>query len=215
MSVTSSAGYKEKGIVVGNTYDKYGSRNPIVNWIMRKFHVTISDFIIKANPETIHEVGCGEGYWVIEWYKQGFKARGSDFSSHVISTAQRNAQEQGLSPKLFKTRSIHDLIPNQDSANLIVCCEVLEHLENPETALQRLNSVLDKHLILSVPREPLWRILNMMRGKYLASAGNTPGHIQHWSRSEFVNLVSKFFDIVEIQCPLPWTMLLCRRRNSN
>jgi hypothetical protein len=30
-----------------------------------------------------------------------------------------------------------------------------------------------------VPREPIWRIGNMARGRYLGDLGNTPGHIQH------------------------------------
>ena len=32
-----SNGFAEQGIVVGNTYDKYGSSNPIVRRIMRGF----------------------------------------------------------------------------------------------------------------------------------------------------------------------------------
>jgi hypothetical protein len=65
-------------------------------------------------------------------------------------------------------------------------------------------------VVVSVPREPIWCGLNMVRGKYFSKLGNTPGHIQHWSSSDFVNLVSKYFDVVEVKKPLPWTMLLCR-----
>lgn len=205
-----SGGLTENGQVVGNTYDKYGSRNPLVRWIMRGFEVTLTELVNRVGPKSIHEVGCGEGYWVLHWIEQGIQARGSDFSATVIDLARANALERQLSPQLFRTRSVDALQPEQDSAELVVCCEVLEHLERPEDALQQLQSVVDPYLIISVPREPIWRLLNMVRGKYLTSLGNTPGHIQHWSQRNFVGLVSRYFEIVAICSPFPWTMLLCR-----
>jgi hypothetical protein len=63
-----------------------------------------------------------------------------------------------------------------------------------------------------VPREPLWRVLNLARGKYLADLGNTPGHVNHWSRGGFLDLLSRRFEIVEARTPLPWTMALCKVR---
>jgi 2-polyprenyl-3-methyl-5-hydroxy-6-metoxy-1,4-benzoquinol methylase len=208
-----SGGMKEDGVVVGNAFNKYSSKNPIVQWIMRGFHDALDEFVHKAAPKSIHEIGCGEGYWVIRWNKEFLESKGSDFSSQVIEFAKYNAIESGLSPGIFRQRSIYDLDSNTDKADLIVCCEVLEHLENPKNALFVMQRIVEKHLILSVPREPLWRSLNLIRGKYISSLGNTPGHIHHWSQSEFVNLVSAYFDIVEVKKPLPWLMLLCRSKS--
>ena len=205
-----AGGAREDGLVVGNVYDKYGSRNPIVTWIMQGFESALSALVARAAPTEIHEIGCGEGYWVLRWNEQGLAARGCDVSLQVIEMARANAAERGLVPTLFETRGIHDLEPDRDSADLVVCCEVLEHLEQPEAALQVLRRVVKRHLIVSVPREPLWRILNMARGQYLMDWGNTPGHLQHWSKRRFVRLISRYFDVVEVKSPLPWTMLLCR-----
>ncbi|MDF2617671.1 MAG: Methyltransferase type 11 [Xanthobacteraceae bacterium] len=210
-----SGGLKEQDITVGNTYDKYGSRNPIVRWMMEGFTRDLSELVAAAAPRTIHEVGCGEGYWVMKWHRQGFDVRGSDFSTTVIEIARREAAAVGVAPELFSAKSIYDLDPAQDSADLIVCCEVMEHLEHPETALEVLQRLGPRNVILSVPREPLWRILNMARGKYLSSFGNTDGHIQHWTPSAFKALISRYFDIIEVRAPLPWTMLLCRPRGSS
>ena len=207
-----SGGLKESGIVVGNAYDKYGSRNPVVRRIMHGFDKELAELVAKAAPETIHEIGCGEGFLTQGWIKQGIDAHGSDFSTQVIELARANAVEQGFSPELFKVRSIYDLEPGQDSADLIICCEVLEHLEHPEDGLQALLRVATNHVIISVPREPIWCMLNMARGNYLTNFGNTPGHIQHWSRNAFVQLVERYFDVMEVRTPLPWTMLLCRVR---
>jgi 2-polyprenyl-3-methyl-5-hydroxy-6-metoxy-1,4-benzoquinol methylase len=212
MSVRIAGGVKEAGVVVGNVYDKYGARNPIVKWMINRFESVLSEFVAKAAPQSIHEIGCGEGYWVLRWNEQGLQARGCDFSKQVIQIACENAARRGLSPSLFESRSIYDLDAEQDSADLVVCCEVLEHLENPEVGLQALQRVVDRHLVLSVPREPLWRALNLARGKYISRWGNTPGHIQHWSKRGFVRLVAKYFAVIEVRSPLPWTLLLCRSR---
>jgi 2-polyprenyl-3-methyl-5-hydroxy-6-metoxy-1,4-benzoquinol methylase len=209
-----SEGMLEDGIVVGNAYDKYGSKNPIVRWIMKGFADSLSKLVAKAAPKTIHELGCGEGYWVLDWNQQGITARGSDFSEKVIGLARENAVSRGVSPVLFSARNIYDIEPGQDSADLVVCCEVLEHLDDPEAGLEALKRVATDYVILSVPREPIWCMLNLLRGKYFASLGNTPGHIQHWSSSKFVALVSRYFEIIEVKKPLPWTMLLCRVRQQ-
>jgi len=210
MSINIAGGAEENGVVIGNAYDKYGSKNPIVKWMMDGFESALFDFVSKAAPESIHEIGCGEGYWVLRCIEQGLKARGCDFSRDVIDIARENAINRGLLTSLFNSRSIYDLDAAQDSADLIVCCEVLEHLENPETALQALQRITKQHLIVSVPREPLWCVLNLVRSKYITRLGNTPGHIQHWSKSEFIQMVSKYFAVVETKSPLPWTMLFCR-----
>lgn len=207
-----SQGVKEGGIVVGNAYDKYGARNPIVRWIMKGFDGALSDLVNKANPGTIHEVGCGEGYWVLSWNRQEIKARGTDFSEKVICMARENAQSQGISPNVFEARSIYNIESERDDADLVVCCEVLEHLEDPEAGLAALQRVATSYIVLSVPREPTWCALNLVRGKYIRSLGNTPGHIQHWSKAGFVKLVNRYFEVVEVKTPLPWTMVLARAK---
>lgn len=208
--IKMSGGVEDGGIVVGNAFDKYGSTAVLVRAIMRGFAKDLSNLVGLVSPKSIHEVGCGEGYWTLQWNKAGLSARGSDFSPKVIEIARENALNQGISASIFQVASIYDLDESQDSADLVVCCEVFEHLEDPSGAMQVLQTVAKGHLILSVPREPLWRFLNLWRFKYVSSLGNTPGHLQHWSKKQFVDFVSGYFEVVEVRSPLPWTMLLCR-----
>ena len=98
---------------------------------------------------------------------------------------------------------------------MVVCSEVLEHLEEPENALKKINEITaDKgYILLSVPNEPIWRICNMARGKYLKQLGNTPGHIQHWSKRTFCKMLTKNnMRIIETKTPFPWTMVLIAKR---
>lgn len=59
--------------------------------------------------------------------------------------------------------------------------------ERPDAAMVQRCRVSCRYLILSVPREPLWKILNLIRGAHLPRLGDTLGHLQHWSRTEFLS----------------------------
>jgi ubiquinone/menaquinone biosynthesis C-methylase UbiE len=88
--------------------------------------------------------------------------------------------------------------------------EVLEHVPDPEHTVSEMARCASKHLLVSVPREPLWRGLNLARGAYLKELGNTPGHVNHWSKRAFVQLLGRYGTVVEARSPFPWTMLLVR-----
>ncbi|MCB2016688.1 MAG: class I SAM-dependent methyltransferase [Hydrogenophaga sp.] len=182
---------------------------------MNGFTQSLESFIRQAAPETINEVGCGEGHWVIRGHALGYRVRGSDYSETAIDMARHNAARHHIDPGCFAVRSIEELDPSHEAADLVMCCEVLEHLEAPEAALRKLRQIPARHYILSVPREPLWCALNLVRGKYLGALGNTPGHLQHWSKSGFVRAVSAHFDVLAVASPLPWTMLLCRPKSDS
>ncbi|MDQ7745541.1 class I SAM-dependent methyltransferase [Hydrogenophaga pseudoflava] len=205
-----SHGLQDQGIVVGNVFDKYESRNPLVRGIMRQFNNGLAQLVARAAPENIHELGCGEGHWVLQWAQQGIDARGSDFSEKVIAIARDNALNAKLDPEMFSVRSIYEIERGSDDADLIVCSEVLEHLADPLAGLAAIQRVASRHVILTVPREPVWRAMNMARGAYWGDLGNTPGHLQHWSKRQFISLAQQFFEVIDVKTPLPWTMLLCK-----
>lgn len=199
----------ENGIIAGNIYDKYNSINPVARWLMRGFIRHVDELVERSGAQDIHEIGCGEGYLAAHLADvRHRRIRGSDFSRQVITTARKLHKNRQIH---FQVRSIYDMVPGEDSGELIVCCEVLEHLENPRKALCSLHQIARPFCLLSVPNEPLWRILNCLRGRYLSALGNTPGHIHHWSRKQFLDLIGSLFDIVEVRFPIPWTMALCRR----
>ena len=199
----------EKGVIAGNLYNKYSTNNPIARLLVKQFQSTIVDLVQMSGVSEIHEVGCGEGYLaaILVSLPNIIKVRASDFSSKIIEKAKLFHKDKNIE---FFVRNIYDL-NYQDAAEMVVCCEVLEHLEYPEKALKILSTISKPYCLLSVPREPIWRIMNILRGKYLKNFGNTPGHIQHWSKNSFLKLVSKYFnDIVDIRTPFPWTIILAQ-----
>jgi SAM-dependent methyltransferase len=197
--------------VAGNAYDKYHTRNPIARRLMRGFLAAFDQLAEKGQPARAYEIGCGEGHLSARLMGQGIDACGCDLDPEIVGTANDLSAQLGKG-KRFDVRSIYDFAPGEVETDLIVCCEVLEHLPDPATALKILASQRARHWLISVPREPVWRALNLARGKYATALGNTPGHIQHWSSSAFIREVEAHLKIVAVRRPLPWTMLLCEAR---
>jgi 2-polyprenyl-3-methyl-5-hydroxy-6-metoxy-1,4-benzoquinol methylase len=200
--------------VAGNHYDKYGSSNPIARRLMSGFLGCFDRLAARTKARTAYEIGCGEGHLSLRLLQAGLAVRGSDLETSVVEEANRHVQAAGFDPT-FTARDLYALTPEETGADLLVCCEVLEHLPDAETAVDVLARLARGHLLASVPREPLWRLLNMARGSYLADLGNTPGHLQHWSSRGFVALLSRRFEILEVARPLPWTMVLARPRSTS
>lgn len=194
----------------GNHYDKYGTRNPIARRLMHGFLSEFDRLAAQVPAGDALEVGCGEGELSIRLARKGRRVKGCDIAGEVVDEARRRAELAGVDIS-FRVESIQSLT-SLDACPLVVCCEVLEHLEDPEAGLDTLAQLASPWLLTSVPREPVWRAMNMARGKYLAHWGNTPGHLNHWSRASFLQFLGRRFDIVQVASPLPWTMALCRSR---
>ncbi len=199
----------DEGIVTGNTYDKYGSTNPLVRRMMAGFERTLDELFAAAGPTSLLDVGCGEGVLVHKWAQQLEPARvvGIDLEEPSIQAGWAERQAPNLEYRVMHAENLPFAENEFDTATAI---EVLEHVPDPEHTISEMARCAKRHLLVSVPREPLWRMLNMARGAYLSDLGNTPGHLNHWSRRSFVNLLSRHGEVVETRSPFPWTMLLVR-----
>lgn len=189
--------------------EKYQSNNWIARKLVDNFMATILDAVKQSGNSEVHEIGCGEGHILGMLAAEGFIGRGCDISEESLAVARTEAQKRNISIPLAQ-KSIYELDPAIDMADTVLCCEVLEHLMDPEAALKQLVRVARKDLIVSVPREPIWHLLNMARGKYWTALGNTPGHFQHWSKNQFVEFVGQHAKVISVKTPLPWTLIHCR-----
>jgi 2-polyprenyl-3-methyl-5-hydroxy-6-metoxy-1,4-benzoquinol methylase len=195
----------------GNLYDKYSTSNPIEKRLVTGFLEQLDELVEQSGARQAHEVGCGEGELAMRLARGGLRVRGSDAYPGVIAEARARAAAAGIEVS-YEVMPVEELEPARDAAELIVCCEVLEHLNDPHAALDALAELAQPWLIASVPREPLWRVLNLARLKYVGALGNTPGHLGHWSKRGFVGMLERRFELVAVRSPLPWTMALCRAR---
>ena len=196
-------------VPTGNTFDKYGSQNPVVRRLMSGFHGTLDDLWRHAAPSSVLDVGCGEGVLTVQWAERLGDGRvvGIDLEDAKLRAEWTKRERPNLE---FRAEEATRLSFADDEFDLAAAIEVLEHVPEPEATLAEMARVARGHLLVSVPREPLWRGLNMARGAYWRDLGNTPGHVNHWSKRGFVSLLSRYGAVEEARSPFPWTMLLVR-----
>ena len=190
---------------------KYTTLNPISRYLVRNFFSKIGGLLSNISFENVLDIGCGEGILLhhIQDHLVGKNVLAIDIDPIEIETAQKNIPFVKLG-----VASVYDLPFSDSEFDLVICCEVLEHLQNPDHALQEIWRVTTKYCILSVPNEPIWRILNVCRGAYVADFGNTPGHVNHWSSRSFRQYISDYFQIVGTVTPLPWVGVLGRKKDE-
>ncbi len=194
----------------GNTYDKFNSSNPISRTLVRGFTHALQGLLAQTEASTTLEVGCGEGY-----IQQMLAAR--QYRSQVAFDIDFPIVEEARQ----RHAAAHYFVGNGEalpfasaSFDLVMAIEVLEHVPDPDQVLAEMARVARRYVIVSVPREPVWRALNLVRAKYVGALGNTPGHVQHWGSAGFRRQVARHFTVVAMAQPLPWTMLLATKRDS-
>lgn len=188
--------------------EKYKNKNPIGRYLISNFFRNVENMLPK-NVESLLEVGCGPGYSTEKIAEKYSLAQycASDIDADLIELArQRNPGVQ------FSKESVYNINHRDGSFDLVICLEVLEHLTEPEKAVKEIMRVTNKYALLSVPNEPMWRLLNLARFKYLKELGNTPGHINHWSSNSFIKFLRSEMDVLLVRSPLPWTIILATKK---
>jgi ubiquinone/menaquinone biosynthesis C-methylase UbiE len=196
---------------------KYEDRNPISRALLRGYFSSVRSLLAEAidmAPKTshVHEVGCAEGYSTQQL--SSMLPASSDFTASELLERQVAAAKRSNPHTHIVQADVCAMPHNDASFDGVFILEVLEHVSEPKDALAELRRLVRPHgwIIAGAPREPLWRVLNCARGKYWSAAGNTPGHIQHWSSSEFVEQIeSDFGPVRSLRRPLPWTIVLAGR----
>lgn len=196
-------------VPTGNTFDKYGSGNPVVRRLMTGFERSLAILFQGAAPDSVLDVGCGEGVLTLDWAERldHRPVVGLDLADPKLEVEWQTRSRPNLS---FVVGKGEELPFGEGEFDLVAAIETLEHVENPQLTLAEMRRVARRHLLVSVPREPLWRALNLARGAYVSDLGNTPGHVNHWSRRGLERLLGAYGDVIEMRTPFPWTMALVR-----
>jgi ubiquinone/menaquinone biosynthesis C-methylase UbiE len=121
-------------IPTGNTFDKYGSSNPVVKRLMGGFHSTLDELWAQAAPRSILDVGCGEGVLTAQWAERLGDGRivGIDLDDPKLRVEWERRPRPNLEFRVEEATSLSFADGEFDMACAI---EVLEHVPEPEATL--------------------------------------------------------------------------------
>jgi ubiquinone/menaquinone biosynthesis C-methylase UbiE len=196
-------------VPTGNTYDKYNTTNPVAKRLQAGFERNLEELFETAAPQSLLDIGCGEGVLTYQWAEKLGDKRivGLDLPDEKLQAEWETRTRPNLE---YVTMPAENLPFEADEFDVATAIEVLEHVPDPAHTVAEMARCAKRYLLVSVPREPIWRMVNMARGSYIKDWGNTPGHLNHWSKRSFVELLSRHGTVVEKRSPFPWTMLLVR-----
>lgn len=185
-----------------SNYQKHTSKNPLQKFLIENFYKALLQIVDDLKPKTILDAGCGEGFTLARLQKEGIgkHLEGIDYSLNAIILGKKNYPFLSL-----KQGDIYNLPYRNNSFDLVICSEVLEHLEHPKKVLEEIVRVSKKYCLLSVPNEPTFMISNFLRGKNWSRWGNDIEHINHWSKTSFEKFVKgESLKLLIIKTPFPW-----------
>jgi SAM-dependent methyltransferase len=189
---------------------KYNARNPVQRFLIRRFMTNMLELFDATVPvASVLELGCGEGF-----VSGQLSAR-----EHGGTYVGVDANPQDLEKLRAKfpsvevhEGSIYDLSFLGRTFDVVVCAEVLEHLDDPDAALAQITGVRPRWVVLSVPHEPWFCLSNLARGKNITRLGNDEDHTNLWGRRGFRKLVNKHLVVDRHQTSYPWQLVLARPR---
>ena len=194
-----------------DNFRKYTSKNPAQKLLINNFQETLFSCLKDLSVQSVLDAGCGEGFILSEFKRReiGTRLEGIDFSETALELGKK------MFPFLtLKKEDIYNLPYEDNSFDLVICTEVMEHLEKPDKVMDEIVRVSKRYCLFSVPNEPLFMISNLLRGKNLARWGNDIEHIQHWSSSAFKAMLGKKLNIITVKRPFPWTIVLSEKIKS-
>ena len=193
-----------------SNYEKFQTSNPFVRRLIDRFYVRLGRIVaeLAPAPRSALDAGCGEG--------ETLARLGGALPAHPVAidldpeaanfTAQRFPQAEVLSGSVYE-------LPFADASfELVLCLEVLEHLQDPGAAVAELARVSSAAVVVSVPHEPWFRLGSLLRGKYVRGLGNHPEHVNHWDTKSLPDLLgsSPELEPVAITGSFPWLIAGCQ-----
>jgi ubiquinone/menaquinone biosynthesis C-methylase UbiE len=190
-------------------FEKHSSNNPLQKMLLDNFYREFFLMLDGEKVESVLDAGCGEGITLRKFKdkKIGKVHEGIEYMEEAIKIGKK------VNPDIsIKQGDIYKLPFKDNTFDVVVCTEVLEHLDKPKDALKELKRVSKKYLLLSVPNEPWFTFQRIARGKNILKFGAHPEHIQHWTHGAFQSFVSENgLKILNKKAPFAWTLLLAEK----
>ena len=156
---------------VPTNYYQSGIENNLLQkfWHTRKLNEVLNITNNSNNLEKILDVGCASGWFISQVNKKYHKAScfGIDIYDAAILYARKNY------PKInFKVADANKIPYKEKTFDLVICTEVLEHVDNPKEVLLEIKRVLKKRGVTVIELDSgsmlfsiAWFIWRQFKGK--------------------------------------------------
>ena len=155
--------------------------------------------LIKAHLETIDlvgrrvlEIGCGRGgfaCWLAARERGPEQIVAADFSHTALQKAQQFARKRHMPNLHWEVGDIQTISHADESFDLVISCETIEHVPNPRQAVKELSRVLKRSglLILTTPNYlgtmGLYRMYRRLCGRPFTEEGQPINHFMMLPRT--------------------------------
>jgi 2-polyprenyl-3-methyl-5-hydroxy-6-metoxy-1,4-benzoquinol methylase len=189
-----------------SNYEKFQTANPVVRRLIDRFYGKVAAAVGPLDPGTVLDAGCGEGETLARLDSLlPASVTGVDLNPASVEFAAKRIPSGD-----FRVADLNDLPFEDDSFDLVLCLEVLEHIPDPAPALAELSRVCRGDILISVPSEPWFRLGSLARGKYLKDWGNHPEHVNHWNPRSLSEFLGGGTELVSVQRSTPWLVAQVR-----
>ena len=183
---------------------RYATNSRLYNWHTEAFHARVLALVEEAAPRTVLDAGCGEGFATAYLSERlpNVAFEGVDVSEGAVEYARQHHGAHAA----YRVGSVYELPFDDDAFDLVLCSEVLEHLDQPEKAVAELKRVARQHVLMTVPLEPYFDRLNRV-GRFFGVGGD-PGHVNFWTKEGWREFVGRHFDRVRTDTKLIYNLAL-------
>jgi SAM-dependent methyltransferase len=151
----------------------------------REVYLAAADLMRAEGLRTVYDVGCGAGYKLVHYLGE-FDTTGFDLEKTVLFL------KRSYPARKWATIEFTDY--NFPPADVVICADVIEHVEDPDALLRFLRSVLGRYLVLSTPDRDLVYPKSSRRHR---GPPRNPMHVREWSFEELRRYIEAEFEIIE------------------
>ena len=190
---------------------KYRAKNPIKRALIKRFVAKVEElFEAGEAPKSVLEIGVGEGFLSGHLSERHPQTR--------FSGVDLNQRDLDLLAEKFPNierycANIYDLSALPGGYDLIICAEVLEHVDDPQRALEQIQKLRPERVILTVPHEPWFMLSNLAMGKNLTRLGTDIEHVNHFTVSSFRRLLARQLELSTVTTSYPWILAAGRPKS--
>jgi 2-polyprenyl-6-hydroxyphenyl methylase/3-demethylubiquinone-9 3-methyltransferase len=110
-------------------------------WRLPYFQRVLTGQLSDNSGKCLLDVGCGGGILAEEFAAMGFAVTGLDPSEKLLDAARDHANANGLSID-YQAGYGHELPYEDESFDIVACCDTLEHIENWDAVIGEIARVL-------------------------------------------------------------------------